>query len=1576
MAVTVPEWADVLLDLIGVSWPNVDEDAYRDMADALREFAEDLEDDGQLANNHVQRLISSGHGEALDALNGHWGKVKDKHIGDIASAARTIAGALDAAATAIEVMKGAAIVQLGYLAGEAGIALSLIPVTGGLSALFGAAAIRATQEVVRRLIREAADEAVGYIVSAMTEPAVAALENLAADLVVQLGATAMGLQDGVDLSQARQAGTDGFREGVQGSKDAMHLASAGDGGGGGGAGGPGFHIEHAEHDFASTQLNGVSVSMNGRTAGKLTKAKTAHGRARGRDSIAEVIDPLADKAMDALERAVRTMGDHVGQTLPQAVRQISKDHRNNDDDIRARLARERADDSGTGGPTSRTARRGDSTSTRTRPDSLRAARDDPRRHSIPLTKKTCKNDPVDVVTGEMTLRHTDISLPGVLPLVLTRTHLSAYRYGQWFGRTWASTLDERIEPDPVGTGAVWAREDGSLLVYPRLPQPGGEPVLPLEGPRLALAHGGQYGDETTYTVTDTRTGLIRSFTGSPYRASTAHWLTAIEDRNANRIAFARKPDGSPTAVSHDGGYTVQVTTEDGRVAALRLRTLDGPVAVRTYGFDEHGNLEEIANSSGLPLRLTYDGQARITSWTDRNDSTFRYEYDNDGRVVRTVGPDGFLSSSFGYDGVHPDTGHRITRYTDSIGATTVFHVNEALQVVAETDPMGATTLFESDAADRLLTRTDALGRVTHFERDSRGDLVALVAPDGVRTTAAYNDQHLPVEVTERGGVRRRYAYDDHGNRTAVVEPTGARTEYEFNNRGHLHAVRDAVGDVTRITTDGAGLPLEVTGPDGSVTTVTRDAFGRIATVTDAMGGTLRQEWTTEGKPAWRELPDGSREEWVWDGEGNLLAHTDRMGNTRTHTVTHFDRAATTRARDGGSYQYTHDTELRLTKVTNARGLEWEYTYDQAGRLVAETDFDGRTLSYEHDALGRLVRRTNAAGQSLTFERDALGRVTALLHDDGSESRFTYADTGHVSEISNAHARITLERDEAGRVVAETVNGRTLAFAYDALGRRTRRRTPSGADSHLDYTREGLAAYRTGDHTFRFERDALGRETARTVDDTLTLGHTWDPVGRVVHQALRTPRTDVLERSFTYRADGSPVAVDDSSAGRRTYALDPASRITAVRAEGWTERYAYNTAGDQTRTALPAQAPGQDSTGTRVYDGTRLTRAGRTQYTYDVQGRMTRRETSTLSGKTLTWQFQWDAEDRLTHVRTPGGSDWRYLYDALGRRIAKQRLDADGHIAETVSYCWDGAQLAEQHANGTTLVWDYVGLFPLAQRESKADSAQRETDRRFFAIVTDLAGSPSELVGTDGSPAWRARSTAWGATQWNRGSAAYTPLRYPGQYFDPETALHYNVNRYYDPELGRYITADPLGLAPAVNHYAYVPNPFTLADPLGLAGCEADPTWGGRVTFTRDEHGRPYEMNATITRDMLDEGTDARNSLRPPGFLHGDYNQARGHMLARMLGGSGDTLDNLFTITQNPTNSPDMRDLEQSIYNAVSVDGETVTYNVYLEYTDDNKDSVPKWIQMEAYGDGDFSLDILLENPEHAAQQERRRRGIQ
>lgn len=113
--------------------------------------------------------------------------------------------------------------------------------------------------------------------------------------------------------------------------------------------------------------------------------------------------------------------------------------------------------------------------------------------------------------------------------------------------------------------------------------------------------------------------------------------------------------------------------------------------------------------------------------------------------------------------------------------------------------------------------------------------------------------------------------------------------------------------------------------------------------------------------------------------------------------------------------------------------------------------------------------------------------------------------------------------------------------------------------------------------------------------------------------------------------------------------------------------------------------------------------------------------------------------------------------------------------------------------------------------------QAEVDSRFFAIITDLVGTPRELVDEQGEVAWRTRSALWGATSWNRDADAYTLLRFPGQCFDPESGLHFNRHRHYDPESGRCLSPDPLGLIPAPNTVTYVDDPTLWIDPLGLAG---------------------------------------------------------------------------------------------------------------------------------------------------------------
>nr|WP_323187746.1 MULTISPECIES: polymorphic toxin type 30 domain-containing protein [unclassified Streptomyces] len=306
------------------------------------------------------------------------------------------------------------------------------------------------------------------------------------------------------------------------------------------------------------------------------------------------------------------------------------------------------------------------------------------------------------------------------------------------------------------------------------------------------------------------------------------------------------------------------------------------------------------------------------------------------------------------------------------------------------------------------------------------------------------------------------------------------------------------------------------------------------------------------------------------------------------------------------------------------------------------------------------------------------------------------------------------------------------------------------------------------------------------------------------------------RAYAYRPDGNLVGIADALSGTRRFDLDAAGRVTAVHATRWTERYAYDEAGNQTEASWPPTHPSHESTGPRTYTGTGITRAGSVRYEHDAQGRTVLRQKTRLSRKPETWRYAWDAEDRLASVATPDGTVWRYAYDPLGRRISKQSP------LETVHFTWDGATLCEQTTEDTTLTWDYAGLRPLTQTERRHGS----NDDRFFAIVTDLIGTPTELVDESGALAWRTRTTLWGTTTWTRDATGYTPLRFPGQYFDRESELHYNFFRYYDPESARYLTPDPLGLTPADNPVTYVHNPHTWSDPLGLSPCPPRIEGGG------------------------------------------------------------------------------------------------------------------------------------------------------
>ncbi|WP_165987529.1 RHS repeat-associated core domain-containing protein [Streptomyces sp. YIM 98790] len=1077
-----------------------------------------------------------------------------------------------------------------------------------------------------------------------------------------------------------------------------------------------------------------------------------------------------------------------------------------------------------------------------------------RQQAVKFLKRNGCGDPVDLATGELLMSGVDAELPGVLPLVIERHHVSGYCDGRYFGPSWTSTLDQRLQ---LGHDEVrFFTDDGMVLLYPvPLPDPG-HPVMPVEGPRWGLSWDGRPGGPLT--VHQPETGRTLRFSPVPGRPGHELPVTAITDRNANRIDFHYTEHGDPFEVSHSGGYRIGVAVYDDRVTSLRLVSDPEEPVLVTYDYDAAGNLARIYNNSGLPLVLDYDDHSRVVRWEDRTGGWYRYAYDDAGRCVFTTGTGRALEYRY-----HYDTENNRTTAVNSLGHATVYQFNDSFQLIAETDPLGNTTRREWDRYDRPAAVTDPLGRTTRYAYDDAGNLAVLIRPDGHRIRCEYNDLGLLTSYTAADGATWEQAYDSRGNRTVLKDPAGNTFRYTYDPHGGLETLTDPLGGTTRVRCDAAGLPLAVTDPLGETTRHRRDTFGQVTALIDPLGAETRTEWTPGGRPLRRVDPLGGTETWEWDEDGNLLAHTDAGGGTTRYTYGPFGQPASQTGPDGVTYTFARDTELNLLAVTDPAGRTWRYDYDAAGRIVAETDFDGRTTVWTRDPAGRVTTRRTPAGQTLSYLYDPLDRLIRRAGSDGTVTEYGYDPAGRVVRATSPGVELSRTYDVLGNLTAETVNGRTLSLRHDPLDRLTLRVTPSGHTSAWDYDPAGRPrTLTTGGHTLAFDHDPAGRETSRVIDGRLVHTHTWDPAGRLTAELLAPAQPPVPaaaaaarrhgpalhRRGYAYRADGTPSSVTDET-GTTDYTLDPLGRVTQASSPHGRETYTYDDCGNQ-RTAHWTGAGGAvpDAAGEREYSGTLLTRAGSTRYVHDAAGRTVMRQRVRLSRKPETWRYTWDSDSRLVQVVTPDGTRWRYRYDAFGRRTAKERLTADGEaVAERTVFTWHASTMVEQSteltgddgaapagpAGPVTLTWDHRGLYPLVQSEHRpaggtTDGGGRdETDRRFYAIVTDLVGAPVRLVDPSGETAWQGTSTLWGSVR-HTGPAG-TPLRFPGQYADPETGWHYNYHRHYDPATGRYATSDPLGLEPAPNPYTYPRNPLAWADPLGL---EQEWVDAGEINFSQ------------------------------------------------------------------------------------------------------------------------------------------------
>ncbi|MGW5922137.1 putative T7SS-secreted protein [Nocardia fluminea] len=1064
-------------------------------------------------------------------------------------------------------------------------------------------------------------------------------------------------------------------------------------------------------------------------------------------------------------------------------------------------------------------------------------------------------DPVNVATGEFLLPLTDLDLPGILRLALKRAHHSNYRFGRWFGPSWSATLDMRVVVEQHCVTVIF--EDGMLLAYPHAEV--GVGVEPITGGQRWKLTRTEVGG---YRLWDPDRELVWHFAPEPILAGLDTLLgnfaiSAITDRHHNRIRFHYNDNGDPTEVTHSGGYRVVLDSANGRVAAISvigeahgLKTL---TRVREFGY-EQGDLTTVVNGVGGITRFAYDEHHRMLSWTDSNGSWVANTYDESGRVTAQRGLDGVLNADFEYLELGDGTG-RLTRLTDSRGGVTGYGFDNDLRLRDFRNADGGRRHIDYNTLRKPLAVTEPDGAVTRYGYTETGDVATITRPDGTAIRIEYAYTNRPTTITNPDGTTASREWDKAGNLVAVTDAAGARTEYTRGMLGAITEVRDPDGAVTHVGVDPAGLPITVTDPYGATTTIRRDPFGRPAEVTDPLGHTTHYEWTPEGRPSRRIDPDGFAESWTYDGENNLLTHTNRNGGITRYTYGGFDKVSARTDPDGSTTRYLYNTERHLTAVINPLGQRWTYDYDLAGRLVSETDYTGATTTYTHTVTGRIATVTPATGITRHHRYDILGNLTSITADSGEYIAYTHDPAGRIlTAINGTDESLTHTLEftytPTGQVATQKLDDQpAMVNDYDHRGRRVRRTTPTGAVTTWRHnTLDQVTALHTDGNDVTFSHDQTGRLTQWRVGE-VQVDRTFTPNGSISTQqatgfptatfsldfgdapSARPAPFTIRHDQYSYRPDGYLTAHTtgrpNTAPAASTYVLDPIGRVNTITRDNLVaEVYEYDPLSNITASlrtdadeAETEQAPNRGMQD-REYHNNLLTRDGRSHYYYDPAGRLIRKVTTRISRKPAVWHFRYNAFDQLTDVYTPDGHWWKYTYDAASRRTAKHRVGANGQPLESVSFEYDGSQIIEESTQGRTSRWHYLpdSFVPVLQTDTSYESRESNS----HAVFADISGLPIALVEPATARVLAAGSSNWwGKTTWS-GECA-TPVRYPGQYFDAETGLHYNFHRYFDPAHGRYLTQDPLGLSPAPNQYGYPHNPARWCDPLGLIpdGCEGD-----------------------------------------------------------------------------------------------------------------------------------------------------------
>lgn len=488
--------------------------------------------------------------------------------------------------------------------------------------------------------------------------------------------------------------------------------------------------------------------------------------------------------------------------------------------------------------------------------------------------------------------------------------------------------------------------------------------------------------------------------------------------------------------------------------------------------------------------------------------------------------------------------------------------------------------------------------------------------------------------------------------------------------------------------------------------------------------------------------------------------------------------------DTGATARSYDITGNLTAATDATNVGHTSTFDADSRLLKTTYADTTANSqFKYD------EADSATGCTGNYSR---GHATRVVESNGGIA-WCYDGRGNVvrkqQTVGTSTRTTTYTWTPANRLKSVTTpNGTLVAYTRNSLGQITSvQATPSGAAATPVVSG---AAYQP-----------FGPITSYKLGDGQTVSMTYDLTGAL---------TDITSAAFSLHVKrdvmGNITALGDTAGVQtpsETYGYDALYRLTGIKASDGAaiEAYTYNKTGDR----LSKTAPGL-LTGSYTYAaGTHhLTGVGTTARQVDARG-----DTTANVLASGAYGFGYNARNRLTVVQNNGATVGSYVLNALGERVQKTA----GSVSTRFDYDEDSRLISESASTGSR---DYVwmGDLPVGIVDRSGASAALNY------VHADGMGTPRAVTNAGGTVLWQwaYTSNAFGEKAPASASGYVFNLRLPGQYFDAESGLSYNVNRDYDSPSGRYLQSDPVGLLAGASTYSYVSGqPLGQTDVLGLCG---------------------------------------------------------------------------------------------------------------------------------------------------------------